>query len=91
MNDKKTVAPELDLVVTVGESYVLTDDRGQELGIEAKEHPWTIEFLTAFDEFMHLRNTSHHNDSWQRLALHWELMPVKIQNSLPSRMIHLRG
>lgn len=85
------VAPEMDLVVTAGEHYVLTDNQNQELGIEAKENPWTIEFLAAFDEFMHLRHTSHQEESWYRLRNLWELMPAKLQIELPSRKIHLRG
>lgn len=90
-NTPSKVAPGMTLPVTAGEQYTLTDDNGEALVIEARDDPKVIEFLSAFDTYITVRNTipdesSHiHEAAFSKAIELFEALPKRVQEQMPSQ------
>ena len=83
------LAPGLTQVVQAGTELVLSDNDDNEFSIKAVEHPATIEFIKAFDEWHLLRKGGQASEGivtalWAAVERHFNNLPMHIQRELPS-------
>lgn len=90
------LAPGMSQVIEAGERYTITDDHGKELQLEGRDRPWTIEFLTAFDQYMEASaklgpESPHTLRFGHEMRNTWLTMPDDLKKLMPSgRALGLR-
>jgi hypothetical protein len=83
------VAPGTDTVVEAGNLYNFRDKDGKEFGIDARENPATVEFLSAFDTWIHVQGQHVEqrvkDELWHAVEVKFATLPISITDKLPSR------
>lgn len=83
------LAPGMTQVIEAGEKYTIRDDGGKELQLEGRDRPWTVEFLSTFDNFMQASATMGTSSPHTVRFMHdlqsmWLSMPEDLKKLLPS-------
>ena len=85
----RSVAPGLEMVITAGELYDISDESGQGLHLKGVESPWVLEFLAAYDAWRNIGRTlgTDHEQSaaaYRAVEDKWVTMPMRLVQDLPS-------
>ena len=80
------LAPGMSQVITAGEAYVITDDKGKELELIGKEPVEVIAFCRAFHFWLGLRRSTGDSEvtqhAWHVLMGAYENLPSHIKKEL---------
>lgn len=79
----------MEMVITAGEAYDITDDSGQGLALIGKESPWVMEFLSAYDAFRQIhrllgRDNEQTVAAFKAVEEKWDDMPMRLVREMPS-------
>lgn len=83
------LAPGMSQSIYAGKRYTIKDDEDQELELVGVDRPWTVEFLTAFDNYMtataKLGSDNEHTLRFaQEMRAKWLTIPSDLMKLLPS-------
>lgn len=82
------LAPGMSQVVEAGDKLIITDEKGEELEIEAKDDPTTIAFIESFDSWLLCKNKGITgvvlDAAYDDMMRKFNDLPSRIQNDLPS-------
>lgn len=83
------LSPGMSQVIEAGEKYTIKDDKGGEIELDVRDRPWTVDFLTAFDNFMEasakLGSDNVHTERFaSEMRTKWLTMPDDLKKLLPS-------
>ena len=89
------LAPGLEQTIEAGDTLVMRDNDGNEFAVSAKEHPNTLAFFRAFDEWVTAKMgglASMETILWAKMMTEWNNLPTHITRELPSfKALILRG
>lgn len=82
------LAPGMEQIIEAGDTLVIKDETGQEFAVTAREHPATMEFLKAFDQWFAAKEGNKESaitDAyWFELKARLNNLPMHIQRQFPS-------
>lgn len=83
------LAPGMSQVLEAGEKYTIKDDKDGEIELDVRDRPWTIEFLSSFDNYMDAARRlgeSHIVTMQFAFAMRdkWLTMPEDLRRLMPS-------
>lgn len=82
-------APGTDTVIEAGHKYTLKGSDGSEFGIDVREHHATMEFLSAFDQWLAVQGMQIEqqikDELWHSMTKKFHSLPRSITDKLPSR------
>lgn len=83
------LAPGLEQVIDAGDTLVMRDSDGNEFAVGAREHPDTMEFLKAFDEWFMAKEKGNFSAGvldalWHNVRAKFNDLPMRVQRELPS-------
>lgn len=86
--DPGVIQPGMERVIETGETLEITDANGQVFAITATEGPKTMEFITAFDNWLTMKKAKVQGpvfDAAEATMMHkFYSLPLRVQRELPS-------